>query len=79
MGQVLHDCATTTHAVRKAIQRSQSSVSELAQAYGINQKTVRKWRARKSVEDAPMGPKSVRSTRLSPEEGEPARHRSEGR
>ena len=47
-----------THAVRKAIQRSQASVSELAEQYGINQKTVRKWRSRKSIEDAPMGPKN---------------------
>ncbi len=67
-GQVLHECATTTYAVRKAIQRSKASVSELAGQFGINQKTVRKWRARKSVEDAPMGPKNPRSTSLSPEE-----------
>lgn len=68
VGQVLHECATTTHAVRKAIQRSKASVAELAEQYGINQKTVRKWRARKSVEDARMGPKSPRSTSLSLEE-----------
>ena len=68
MGQVLHDCATTTHAVRAAIQRSQASVSELAGRFGINQKTVRKWRSRKSVEDLPMGPKKPRSTVLSVEE-----------
>lgn len=68
MGQVLHNCAATTHAVRKAIQRSQASVSELARQYGINQKTVRKWRARQSVEDKPMGPKNVRSTVLTLEE-----------
>ena len=68
MGQVLHKCATTTHAVRKAIQRSQASVSDLAEQYGVNQKTVRKWRARKSVEDSPMGPKNARSTVLTAEE-----------
>lgn len=65
MGQVLHSCATTTHAVRKAIQRSQASVAELAEQYGVNQKTVRKWRSRASVEDAPMGPRTVRSASLS--------------
>lgn len=65
MGQVLHERATTTYAVRKAIQRSKASVAELAEQYGINQKTVRKWRSRKSVEDPPMGPKSPRSTSLS--------------
>ena len=68
MGQVLHNCATTTHAVRAAIQRSQASVSELAERFGINQKTVRKWRGRRSVEDLPMGPKNPRSTVLTPEE-----------
>lgn len=68
VGQILHDCATTTHAVRAAIQRSKASVADLAEQYGINQKTVRKWRARKSVEDMPMGPKEPHSTVLSPEE-----------
>ena len=68
VGQVLHNCATTTHAVRAAIQRSKASVSELAEQYGINQKTVRKWRGRRSIEDAPMGPKTPRSSVLSPEE-----------
>jgi len=68
VGQVLHDCATTTHAVRAAIQRSKASVADLSEQYGINQKTVRKWRARQSVEDLPMGPKKPRSTVLSPEE-----------
>ena len=68
MGQVLHGSATTTHAVRAAIQRSKASVQELSERYGINPKTVRKWRKRSSVEDAPMGPKERRSTVLSPEE-----------
>ncbi len=68
MGQVLHGSATTTHAVRAAIQRSKASVQELSEHYGINPKTVRKWRKRSSVEDAPMGPKERRSTVLSPEE-----------
>jgi len=36
MGQVLHGSAKTTHAVRAAIQRSQASVSELSERYGIN-------------------------------------------
>lgn len=68
MGQVLHGSATTTHAVRAAIQRSKASIQELSERYGINSKTVRKWRNRSSVEDAPMGPKERRSTVLSPEE-----------
>ena len=31
MGQILHGCATTTHTVRAAIQRSQASAAELSQ------------------------------------------------
>lgn len=36
--------------------------------YHLNEKTVRKWRKRTSVEDARMGPKQVRSSVLSPQE-----------
>ncbi len=36
--------------------------------YGINEKTVLKWRKRCSVEDMPMGPKERRSTVLAPVE-----------
>src|SRR3974390_2530988 len=68
MGQVLHGCATTTEAVRRAIQNSQESLRALAKRYGINQKTVRKWRSRASVADLPTGPKAPRSTILSIEE-----------
>ena len=40
MGQLLHGCARTTEAVRRAIQHSQASLSKLASQYGINPKTV---------------------------------------
>ncbi len=46
MGQVLHGSATTTEAVRRAIQHSQESLRALAKRYGINQKTVAKWKKR---------------------------------
>ncbi|MDI1328165.1 MAG: integrase core domain-containing protein [Brevundimonas sp.] len=68
MGQILHGSATTTHAVRAAIQRSKAPLKELAARHGLNHKTVAKWRKRAFVQDAPMGPKTVRSTVLSPEE-----------
>jgi transposase-like protein len=68
MGQVLHSSATTTEAIRRAIQNSQASLRELAARYGINPKTVAKWRRRGSVCDARMGPKEPRSTVLSKEE-----------
>ena len=65
MGQVIHGSAKTTHAVRAELQRSQASAAELARRYGLNEKTVRKWRSRQSVEDQPMGPKERRSSVLS--------------
>ena len=68
MGQVRHGSATTTHAVRAAIQRSQASIAELSRELGINPKTVAKWRKRQTVEDQKTGPKDPRSTILSEEE-----------
>lgn len=68
MGQVLHGSATTTHAIRTAIQRSKAPLKDLAVQYGLNQKTVAKWRKRSFVHNAPMGPKAPRSTVLSTEE-----------
>jgi transposase InsO family protein len=66
MAQVLHGSAKTTHAVRTELQRSSASAAELARRYGLNAKTVAKWRSRSSVDDLPMGPKDRRSTVLSP-------------
>ncbi|TGR16420.1 IS481 family transposase, partial [Mesorhizobium sp. M8A.F.Ca.ET.202.01.1.1] len=68
MGQILHGSATTTHAIRAAIQRSKAPLKELAAQHGLNRKTVAKWRKRAFVHDAPMGPKTVRSTVLTAEE-----------
>src|SRR3546814_20960365 len=68
MGQLLHGSAKTTHAVRAELQRSQAPVAQLAKRYGINEKTVIKWRRRPSVEDMPVGPQERRSTVLSPME-----------
>ena len=68
MGQVLHGSATTTKAVRRAIQVSQESVRALARRYGVSPTTVQKWRKRQTVADERMGPKQVRSTVLSIEE-----------
>ena len=39
MGQVRHESATTTHAVRAAIQRSQASLATLSRELGINPHT----------------------------------------
>ncbi len=64
MGQVRHGSATTTHAVRAAIQRSHASFSTLSRELGINPKTVAKWRKRATVEDMRTGPKAPHSTTL---------------
>ena len=62
MGQVLHGSATTTEAVRRAIQHSQESLRALAKRYGVNPKTVAKWRKRDlglRPADRPEGPRST--------------------
>ncbi|WP_010140769.1 IS481 family transposase [Oceanicola sp. S124] len=64
MGQVRHGSATTTHAVRAAIQQSQASLATLSRELGINPKTVAKWRKRQTVDDLKTGPKEPRSTVL---------------
>jgi len=68
MGQVLHGCATTTEAIRRAIQHSQESLRSLSRRYGVNPKTVAKWKKRTSVADLPTGPKEAKSTVLSVED-----------
>jgi transposase InsO family protein len=68
MGQVLHGGATTTASVRRAIQHSQESLRVLAKRYGINPKTVQKWRKRETVADRKAGPAQPRSSVLSIEE-----------
>ena len=64
MGQARHGSATTTHAVRAAIQRSQASLAQLSKELGLNPKTVARWRKRATVEDLKTGPKEPRSTVL---------------
>ena len=68
MGQILHGSATTTEAIRRAIQNSEESLRALSVRYGINQKTVAKWRKRTSVADLPTGPKDAKSTVLTLDE-----------
>ena len=65
MGQVLHGSATTTEAVRRAIQHSQASLRALAARHGINPKTVAKWKKRDTTADRPTGPRAPHSTVLS--------------
>jgi hypothetical protein len=68
MGQILHGSATTTYAVRAAMQRSQATTKELAARYGLNPKTVAKCKKRIVLHGTAMGPKEPRSTILKSEE-----------
>lgn len=68
MGQVLHGSARTTAAIRRAIQHSQASLRQLSRRYGINQKTVAKWKKRSSTADQRTGPREPKSTVLSVED-----------
>jgi hypothetical protein len=67
-GKILHGSATTTMAVRRAIQNSQESLRALAKRYGINPKTVEKRKKRASTADRKAGPKAPKSTVLTEEE-----------
>ena len=50
--------------VRAELQRSQAATRSLAARYGLNPKTVAKWRRRTSTADARMGPSRPRSSVL---------------
>src|SRR3954447_5399164 len=57
--------------LRRSVERYsivKESLRALSRRYGVNQKTVRKWKARSSVVDRRTGPKQPRSTVLSIEE-----------
>ena len=65
MASVLHGSARTTPRIRAELQAAQAPAHLLASQYGLNVKTVLKWRRRDETADAPMGPKS-KSTVLTP-------------
>ncbi len=52
----LHKNATTTIAVRQAIQKSHLSAYAIAKQYGISENTARRWKERASVEDVSSRP-----------------------
>ena len=68
MASVLHGGARTTPRLRAEFQASKESSRALAARYGLNPKTVSKWRKRTTTSDEPMGPKAPKSTVLSPAE-----------
>ena len=64
----MHGSATTTSEIRQAIQTSALSIRTLAARYGVNPKTIVKWKTRLSVQDLPMGPHQARQKALTPTE-----------
>ena len=64
MAAGLHGSARTTPRVRAELQASQEATRVLAARYGLNPKTVAKWRQRTMTADRPMGPARPRSTVL---------------
>src|SRR5687768_18276923 len=64
MAPGLHGSARTTPRVRAELQASQEATRALAARYGLNPKTVAKWRRRTGTADAPMGPRRPRSSVL---------------
>lgn len=61
MAAGLHGSARTTPRVRAELQASQEATRTLAVRYGLNEKTVAKWRKRTTTTDQPMGPSRARS------------------
>ena len=67
MASVLHGSARTTPRIRAELKAAKAPARLLASQYGLNVKTVLKWRDRVETTDAPMGPKP-KSTVLTPAE-----------
>src|SRR5215212_4517190 len=64
MAAGLHGSARTTPRVRAELQAAQGTTRALAARYGLNPKTVAKWRRRTTTADRPMGPSRPRSSVL---------------
>ena len=64
MATGLHGAARTTPRVRAELQAAKESTRTLAARYGLNAKTVAKWRKRTTTADRPMGPSKPKSTVL---------------
>jgi hypothetical protein len=62
-----HGSATTTPSVREAIQASSEKNTVLATRYGVNRKTVAKWKGRPFSSDLQKRPRNPRSLTLNDE------------
>jgi hypothetical protein len=61
---MLHGAARTTPRIRAELQAAKESTRSLAARYGLNAKTVAKWRQLTTTADRPMGPSKPKSTIL---------------
>jgi transposase-like protein len=68
MASVLHGSARTTPRIRAELKAAKAPARLLASQYGLNVKTVLKWRNRADTDDAPMGPRPKSSVLTSAEE-----------
>ena len=60
-----HPSFRTSPAMRRQIQESPESNRSLARQFGVNRKTIAKWRGRPTIAAMPMGPKHPVSSVLS--------------
>jgi hypothetical protein len=67
MASVLHGSARTMPRIRAELQASKERAGAVTRL-GLNATPVRKWRKRTTTTDAPMGPKTPKSTVLTPAE-----------
>ena len=58
----LHKNATTTPAVRAAIQQASGTISELAEQFHVSPRTIARWKARDGVHDASHTPHRLQTT-----------------
>jgi hypothetical protein len=68
VARVLHGSTSTTPRIRAELKAAQAPARLLASQYGLDVKTVLKWRNRPETSDAPMGPKSKNSVLTQAEE-----------
>jgi len=66
MKKPLHKRATTTRKIRRLIQNSPERNPALAQRWGVNVKTIAKWKTRQTVDDAPFQQKRHGRLALTP-------------
>ena len=61
MASVLHGSARNTPRILAELTAAKAPARLLASQYGLNVKTVLKWRNRTETSDAPMGPESQKA------------------